>query len=152
MRFLVVAMIALTSSALAQEAIRFVIASSDVLSATAEFDQAGRPTVLIRLTPAAAQRLEQITCANVGKMIELVVDGRVVTTAKILECIGDGQVQLSGNFTLEETQAIAKRLQPSGTQATAVPTAWLEQLWTMWKQLLELILRFFTRAGEQWTY
>jgi preprotein translocase subunit SecD len=154
---LVVALIALTSSAFAQReqsAIRFVITSSDVQSATAEFDPVGRPMVRIRFTPEAAQRLERITCANVGKMLELVVDGRVVTTAQIVDCIKGGEVQLSGNFTPEETRQIARNLQPSGatTQAAEAPTGWLEQLWTTWKQLLELILRFFTRVGEQWTY
>jgi preprotein translocase subunit SecD len=152
MKIVVAALMLMTSSAFAEDAIRFVIKQIDVKAATAEFDPAGRPAVMIELTPAAAMRFERITCANVGKMLELVVENRIITTAKIVDCIQGGKIQLSGNFTVEETRQIARTLQPNQATATANSTAWLEQLWQRLKQLLESILRMKIKVGEQWTY
>ncbi len=156
MKYVVVALITLFSSAYAQSVLRFEVASSDIESATAEFDSAGRSIITIRLMPEAAQRFQRITCANVNQLLEFVVNDKVIVTATIASCVEDGAIQLSGNYTLEEARQLANSIKPGSVAANGVATnqalgARTNQLEQFWRWLA-LIIRFFTRVGVQWIY
>ena len=140
-------------SAVAQKVVRFVIKPGMVQKATAQFDELGRAVVRIELTRDAARQFGELTGKNVGNLLELVIDGKVVVKAKINERIDGGEIQVSGNYTLEEAQAIAQKLQPNQAQSsqttgafdpeaptdTLTPGQWYQQL----SQVLEFILRLF---------
>ncbi len=149
MRFLVAVLIFVASSALAQSVIRFALLPSDVQTAVAGFDEFGRPSVLVQLTTEAGKRFERLTCANIGKQLELTVRDSVVINAKIVECIPNGRLQISGKFTVEETQAIARNLEPNQPQEIAAqpvqnaPFAQnlLEKMVNWFSELLKILFR-----------
>jgi hypothetical protein len=119
--------------AVAQKVVRFVIKPGMVQKATAAFDELGRAFVRIELTHQAARQFGELTGNNVGNELELVIDGKVVVKARIIQRI-DGEIQITGNYTLEEAQAIARKLQPNQRQ-----NQWFQQL----SQVLEFVLRLF---------
>ena len=138
MRFLVAMLILVASSALAQSVIRFALLPSDVQTAVVGFDALGMPNVRVQLTADASKRLERLTCANIGKQLELVIGDRVVVKARISQCIPDGAVQITGNYTLEEAQAIARNLEPN---QTAPAQNRLEPLLNWFSELLKMLFR-----------
>jgi preprotein translocase subunit SecD len=83
----------------------------EVARAEARFDQrTNAPIVAITLTEASARLFGEFTAKNVGRMTELRVDGRVVSRLVIREPILGGQLQISGQLTVEEARDIADRL------------------------------------------
>ena len=131
--------------AAAQKVVQFVLKPGMVQKATARVDEFGQVVVLIELTRDAARQFGELTGKNVGNSLELVIDGKVVVKAIVNQRIDGGQIQLSGNFTLKEAQAIARTLQPNQDQSSQVANTapilgqWYQQL----SQVLEFILRLF---------
>ncbi len=123
------------SVAVAQKVVRFVLKPGMVQKATAGFDEIGRVVVDIELNPKAARQFAELTGQNIGNDLELVIDGKVVVKARINTRI-EGRIQPSGNYTLEEAQAIARKIQPNQNQTQ---NGWLQQL----SQVLEFILKLF---------
>jgi preprotein translocase subunit SecD len=54
--------------------------------------------------------LGEFTTANVGRKIEIRVDGQVLMSPVIREPVVNGVVQVSGHFTLDEAADLAARL------------------------------------------
>jgi preprotein translocase subunit SecD len=83
----------------------------DILRATPGFDYRARePIVSIYLRPVSIQAFFELTKANVGRNLELRIDGKPVTKTLIGEPIGGGVFQFDGNFTREQAREIADRL------------------------------------------
>ncbi|MCX7806271.1 MAG: protein translocase subunit SecD, partial [Planctomycetota bacterium] len=78
---------------------------SQIALAVDRFGEEG-PEVGVRFTPAGATRFEQLTGANVGRRLAIVLDGRVVSDPKIKERIA-GECRISGSFTVEEAKDLA---------------------------------------------
>ena len=139
--------------AVAQKVVRFVLKPGMVQKATAGFDQNGYVSIQVELTSEAARQFGELTGKNVGNFLELVIDRRVVVKAKVNQKIADGRLEITGNYTLEEAQVIAQKLQPNQAQSsqttgafdpeartdTLTPGQWYQQL----SQVLEYILRLF---------
>lgn len=92
------------------------------------FDQYGNPEVSLRFNPVGAQRFKELTGANIGKRMAVVLD-RVIKTAPSLRSeIPNGQAVITlgstrdRNAAIEEAKMIATTL-----RAGALPAA-LEQL------------------------
>jgi hypothetical protein len=119
------------SVAVAQKVVRFVLKPGMVQKATARVNELVRVVVEIELTPQATRQFGELTGNNVGNNLELLIDGRVVVKARINGRI-EGRIELSGNYTLEEAQDLARTIQPNQAQ-----NAWYQQL----SQVLEFILR-----------
>jgi SecD/SecF fusion protein len=82
-----------------------------ITSATAALDQRTRePIIVIVLTESSRRVFGELTKLNVGKRMELRIDGRALTAPVIREPIVGGQLQISGNLSLKETADIAGRL------------------------------------------
>jgi preprotein translocase subunit SecD len=82
-----------------------------ITSATAALDQRTRePIIVIVLTELSRRVFGELTRLNVGKRMELRIDGRALTAPVIREPIVGGQLQISGNLSLKETADIAGRL------------------------------------------
>ena len=83
----------------------------EVADAQPGFDQrTNEPIVAFRLTPAAARRFADFTRENVGKVVDVRVDGRVVTSPVVREPILGGAGQISGNLSLIQAKEMAERL------------------------------------------
>lgn len=83
---------------------------ADIVSAEMGFSPNGMPLVNVTLSPDAKSRLYDLTRANVGNQLPLLVDGIVLSNPKVMEPIEGGQFQVSGNFSVAEAQAIAARI------------------------------------------
>jgi len=83
----------------------------DVLRATPGYDQRTRePIVSIYLRPASIKAFHELTRANVGRNVELRIDGQRVTRIVVGEPIAGGVFQVDGNFTRDQARDIASRI------------------------------------------
>ncbi len=65
------------------------------------------PYVAIDFNAIGAKRFDQITAANVGKRMAIVLDDTVYSAPVIRERISGGSAQISGNFTEQEATDLA---------------------------------------------
>jgi len=88
----------------------------DVAQAELAYDQrTGEPVASIRFTPDSARKFAQLTQQNVGHVIEMRVDGKVLSRPVIREPILQNSGQISGHFNVQEARDLAARLS-AGTQ------------------------------------
>lgn len=87
-----------------------LLKGTDIKNAqVAVFEQHGWG-VMVEFTPQGTERLRDVTTKNVGKMLVLVVEERVVMAAKISKPIPDGQIAITGKFTSEEADRLARQI------------------------------------------
>ncbi len=67
----------------------------------------GEAYVLVDFTPVGARTFDQITAANVGKRLAIVLDGVVQSAPTIQERISRGSAQITGSFTTDEAHDLA---------------------------------------------
>lgn len=65
------------------------------------------PYVAIDFNAVGAKRFDQITAANIGKRMAIVLDDTVYSAPVIRERISGGSAQISGNFTEQEATDLA---------------------------------------------
>lgn len=70
----------------------------------------GAPAIDFVLTPEGASVFGQHTAANIGKILTITLDKRVVSAPSIEGAIPDGQGQISGDFSAESANALAVQL------------------------------------------
>lgn len=73
-------------------------------------NQAYQPYVSITFTDEGADLFEQLTEENVDKRIAIFVGGVLVSAPTVQQKIAGGNAQITGNFTLEEAQELARDL------------------------------------------
>ena len=75
----------------------------------------GEPAGLsITLSPESTAAFAAFTAANIGKTVELRLDGKPVLAAVVRETITNGRVRVSGMFTRQELKDIANRVPDGG--------------------------------------
>ncbi len=67
-----------------------------------------KPALDVNFTPAGAKTLKEQTTANVGKRLALIFDGKVRAAPLIRDGITEGKAHITGDFTKEETEKMAK--------------------------------------------
>jgi SecD/SecF fusion protein len=98
---------------------RVALAGDHLTSATSEIErQTGKPVVSFRFDTAGALEFGRITADNVGRPFAIVLDGQVLTAPVIQQPIMGGSGQITGNFTLEETQNLAVLLNSGSLPAS----------------------------------
>lgn len=70
-----------------------------------------QPMVMISLDDAGTRKFAQLSGANVGKPLAIVLDGKVLSAPMIQEQITGGQAQIVGGLTQESAQQLAIALQ-----------------------------------------
>ncbi|MFQ5894635.1 MAG: protein translocase subunit SecD [Nitrospinota bacterium] len=75
------------------------------------------PYVSVSFDSVGAQVFDQVTAANVGRRLAIVLDGVVQSAPVIQERIGGGQAQITGRFTLEEARDLAIALRAGALPA-----------------------------------
>ena len=79
----------------------------------------GAPEVSMSMNSEGARRWSELTKANIGKAIAIVLDGVVYTSPRILNQIDGGQSSITGNFTIEDTKDLANTLKSGRMPAPA---------------------------------
>lgn len=90
-----------------------------VTDAKDQFDNFGRPEVSMTMNSDGAREWAQLTKANVGKAVAIVLDGVVYSAPRVDQEIDGGQSSISGNFTIEDTKDLANTLKSGRMPAPA---------------------------------
>ncbi len=81
-----------------------------VINAGYDFDQTGRTNVSLEMSNSGAKLWADLTRANVGRAIAIVVDGTVYSAPNVTEAIEGGRSSISGSFSQEEASDLANIL------------------------------------------
>ena len=90
-----------------QSSSRATVDGGDLVDARGAFDQNNQPVVSFRFNTKGADRFAKLTRDNVGKPFAIILDEKVVSYPRINEPILGGSGQISGNFTVQETNDLA---------------------------------------------
>jgi SecD/SecF fusion protein len=83
---------------------------SAVSNSRADYDQAGRPEVRMEMTSSGAKDWAKMTGDNVGKPIAIVLDNIVYSAPNVNGIIEGGTSSITGGFTVQEAQDLARIL------------------------------------------
>lgn len=70
------------------------------------FDSYGSAEVNMRFTSGGTKKFAEVTQKNVGKLLAIVLDDKVMSAPRIREPILTGQAQITGDFTLDQARLI----------------------------------------------
>ena len=86
-----------------------VLTGDGLSDASVRFDQSSfnQPVVSLQFNPDGAKKFAEITAANVGKRLAIVLDGKVQSAPRIKEAIPSGEAVISGRFSSEQAQDLA---------------------------------------------
>lgn len=78
-------------------------------NASVRFDSShfNEPTVTLQFNSAGAKKFSEITAANIGKRLAIVLDGKVQSAPSIREAIPSGEAVITGRFSIEEAQDLS---------------------------------------------
>ena len=79
----------------------------------------GQPEVSMSMNSDGARRWAEMTKANVGKAIAIVLDGVVYSAPRVNGEIDGGQSSITGNFTVQDTKDLANTLKSGRMPAPA---------------------------------
>lgn len=82
-----------------------------VRRAYVQFDEIGRPYVLLEFDSEGAEIFARVTRANVGRQLAIVLDGQLYSAPVINEEIVGGRAQITGQFTRAEAHQLANVLE-----------------------------------------
>ena len=80
------------------------------VSASVEFDNLLQPQVAIQFDSEGAQLFADLTEKNITKPIAIFVGGELISSPVVNDKITGGQAVITGNFTLDEAQGLARDL------------------------------------------
>jgi len=82
------------------------LSGSDLSESFMGFNTYGGAEVNMRFTSPGTKKFAEVTEKNVGRMLAIVLDGKVMSAPSIREPILSGQAQITGDFTLDEARLI----------------------------------------------
>lgn len=75
------------------------------------------PVVSLRFNAEGAKKFAEITAANVGKRLAIVLDGKVQSAPNIREAIPSGEAVITGRFSIEQAQDLSNVLRSGALPA-----------------------------------
>ncbi len=90
-----------------------------VSNSSADFDMHGRPSVSMTMNTEGAREWAKLTKQNVNRDIAIVLDGYVYSAPNVENEITGGNSQITGSFTVEDTQDLANVLESGKMPAPA---------------------------------
>jgi len=85
-----------------------LLTGADLSTARVSIDQTtSEPYVSVELNPVGARVFAEVTEANVGRRLAIILDGNVHSAPVIRERIPSGQAQITGGFSTEEATDLA---------------------------------------------
>ena len=103
---------------------RVDVGGAMLTNAQATFDSTGQAVVNFKFNSEGARRFGDTTKDNVGRLLAIVLDGKVISAPRINEPILGGTGQISGNFTIQQAKDLALLLRAGALPA---PLTILEQ-------------------------
>ena len=86
---------------------RATVDGGDLNDAQPSFDQNNRSVVSFRFNQKGAVRFGKLTADNVGKPFAIILDGVIMSYPTINEAILGGSGQISGNFSVQDTDNLS---------------------------------------------
>ena len=97
---------------------RVMVQGEDLTDSQPSFSQqSGRPVVTFRFNLRGGQQFAQATAENVGKPFAIVLDNKVVSAPTIQGVIPSGSGEISGSFTVQQTNDLAVLLRAGALPA-----------------------------------
>ena len=94
--------------------------TGDVITdSKADYDRNGRPCVSMAMNTEGARKWATLTRNNVNRGIAIVLDGYVYSAPNVQNEITGGRSEITGNFTVEQTQDLANVLKSGKMPAPA---------------------------------
>jgi preprotein translocase subunit SecD len=87
-----------------------IMTGKELTSVNVGVNASGQPAVDFVLSPEGATIFAQHTAANIGKILTITLDKRVISAPGIEGAIPDGQGQISGAFTADSANSLAVQL------------------------------------------
>ncbi|MBM3246241.1 MAG: protein translocase subunit SecD [Candidatus Omnitrophica bacterium] len=86
-----------------------VLTGNSLTQAAVRFDQSqfNEPLVTLQFNVEGAKKFAEITSANIGKRLAILLDGKVQSAPRIKEAIPSGEAIITGRFTIEQAQDLA---------------------------------------------
>jgi len=84
-----------------------VLMSGDAVSDARVQPYQGQVEVTLTLNSSGAKLFRQITAANVGRNLSIILDSTVYSSPRINEAIGGGHASITGGFTFEQAHELA---------------------------------------------
>jgi preprotein translocase subunit SecD len=81
------------------------------------------PSVEVTLTPEASKAFGKVTIEHIGEVIQLWVDGELVSSPVVQSPILEGSLTISGAMTAADARLLAARLSEEGAVVTLRPAA-----------------------------
>ena len=95
-----------------------------IVDAGNDYDDRGRPEVTMRMNAEGARKWKNLTAANVGRQVAIILDGFVYTAPNVQNEIPNGNSSITGSFTVEETKDMSNVLKAGKLPA---PTTIVEE-------------------------
>lgn len=96
---------------------QILLTGESLVNAQASFDQNNSPVVTMRFDTIGAKKFGEITKQYTKNQLAMVLDGKVISAPTLNEPILGGNVQISGNFTTQETADLALLLRSGSLPA-----------------------------------
>jgi preprotein translocase subunit SecD len=104
---------------------RVMVSGESLIDAQPTFDsRSNEPVVSFRFDISGAKKFGDVTTKNVGVPFAIILDGKVITAPVIREPILGGSGQISGRFTVQQTQDLSLLLRAGALPA---PLTFLEE-------------------------
>ncbi len=84
---------------------------SEVNAEVVHADTNGEAVLQLIFPADDAMSLKDLTGANIGRKVRIVIDGIIVVEPIVREPISGGRIWVSGDFTRDELEAMAEKLQ-----------------------------------------
>jgi preprotein translocase subunit SecD len=82
----------------------------DVEKATVTYGFPDQSALDLQLTPQGGEAFAGFTERHIGKTVDLVIDGKVMISPRLVEPITGGRIVVSGKFAPGRLEAIARRI------------------------------------------
>jgi len=86
-----------------------VLVGDALTNAEVRFDQSqfNEPIVSLKFNAAGSKKFSEVTAANVGRRLAIVLDGKVQSAPRIREAIPSGEAVITGRFDAQQAQDLA---------------------------------------------
>ena len=95
-----------------------------IIDAANDYDDRGKPEVTMRMNGEGARKWRNITAANIGRPVAIILDNLVYTAPTIQSEIAGGSSSITGSFTVDETKDMVNVLK---TGKLPAPTTIVEE-------------------------
>ncbi|TAH07564.1 MAG: protein translocase subunit SecDF [Runella slithyformis] len=95
-----------------------------ITDASNDYDDRGKPEVMMRMNGEGARKWRNLTAANIGRPVAIILDNLVYTAPTVQNEIPNGSSSITGSFTVEETKDMVNVLKAGKLPA---PTTIVEE-------------------------